>query len=59
MCTLFTNEQSDIALKKDGYWKGSISWEAYRSAEAATIDGLNSKTFISEKNKHKDKNIIN
>jgi len=49
MCTLLTYEQSDIAPKKHGYWKGNNSCEAYRRADAATTDGLNSNTFISEK----------
>ena len=47
ICTLFTYAQSHIAVKKRGYWKGNNSWEAYRSADAAIIDGLNSKSFIS------------
>ena len=47
MCTLFTYEESDIAFKKNGYWKGNNSWEAQRRADAAIIDGLNPQSLIS------------
>lgn len=47
MLSLFTYEQLEIAFLKQGNCKGKSSWEAERSADAAVIDGLNTKSFTS------------
>jgi len=47
LLTLFTNAQEEIEHLNKGNCNGSSSLDATRRADAATIDGLNSRNLIS------------